>query len=96
MSSFNSNETGLHETTQSDLNGLFSKLMDKIEQPIWRAIYIYYKFSKAKMKINNNKSDKFLIKEDVKQGGILSPYLFNFFMNDLLYIYFCFNILQMT
>ncbi len=54
-------------------NGLFSKLMDKIEQPICRAIYIYYKFSKAKIKINNNKSDKFLIKEGVKQGGILSP-----------------------
>jgi hypothetical protein len=28
--------------------------------------------------------NKFLIKEGVKQGGILSPDLFNFFMNDLL------------
>jgi hypothetical protein len=65
-------------------NGLFSKLIGKVEQPKWRAIYIYYKYSKAKIKMNNNKSDKFLIKEGVKQGGILSPYLFNFFMNDLL------------
>ena len=34
--------------------------------------------------MNNNKSEEFMIKECLKQGGILSPYLFNFFMNELL------------
>jgi hypothetical protein len=65
-------------------NGLFCKLIDKIEKPMWRAIYMYYKCSKAKVKINDIKSEEFTIKEGVKQGGILSPYLFNFFMNELL------------
>ena len=34
--------------------------------------------------MNNEVSNDFQIKKGVKQGGILSPYLFNFFMNDLL------------
>ena len=65
-------------------NGLFSKLIDKVEKPMWRAIYNYYKYSKAKVKLDNQLSEEFDIKEGVKQGGILSPYLFNFFMNELL------------
>ena len=36
------------------------------------------------VKINNQRSDEFILKEGVKQGGILSPYLFNYFMNELL------------
>jgi hypothetical protein len=65
-------------------DGLFSKLIDKIDQPIWRALVNYYKVSKGKVKINNETSNVFEIKEGVKQGGILSPYLFNYFMNELL------------
>ena len=45
---------------------------------------MYYKCSKAKVKINNNKSEEFIIQEGVEQGGILLPYLFNLFMNELL------------
>ncbi|CAF1081344.1 unnamed protein product [Brachionus calyciflorus] len=33
---------------------------------------------------NNEKSNEFLINEGVKQGGILSPYSFNFYVNDLI------------
>ena len=65
-------------------NGLFYKLIGKIDQSMWRAIYNYYKFSIVKVKIDGNTSKEFVIKEGVKQGGILSPYLFNFFMNELL------------
>jgi len=36
-------------------NGLFCKLIDKIEKPMWRAIYMNFKCSKAKVKINNIK-----------------------------------------
>jgi hypothetical protein len=38
----------------------------------------------AKSKCDNGISKIFQIKEGVKQGGILSPYLFNYFMNELL------------
>ena len=65
-------------------DGLFKKLMNNIEQPIWRALYNYYSSSKGRVKINNELSEEFTIKEGVKQGGILSPYLFNYFMNELL------------
>ena len=58
--------------------------MDNIDQSMWRAIVNYHKFSKAMVKINNQMSDEFILKEGVKQGGILSPYLFNYFMNKLL------------
>ena len=57
-------------------DGLFSKLKDKIEKSIWRALVNYYSVSKGKVKINNEFSNEFVIKEGVKQGGILSPYLF--------------------
>ncbi len=36
------------------------------------------------MECDNGISKMFQIKEGVKQGGILSPYLFNYFMNELL------------
>jgi hypothetical protein len=51
-------------------------------KPIYRAIYNYYKFSKTKVKINNYKSEEFII--TVKQMDIIPPYLFHFFMNELL------------
>ena len=65
-------------------DGLFFKLIDKIEQPYWRALYNYYKKSKGRVKIDGDFSNEFEIKEGAKQGGILSPYLFNYFINDLL------------
>ena len=65
-------------------DGLFYKLKDKIEISLWRALYNYYKTSKGKVKLDNEISNEFKIQEGVKQGGILSPYLFNYFMNELL------------
>ncbi|CAF0727404.1 unnamed protein product [Brachionus calyciflorus] len=37
-----------------------------------------------RIKINGQTSDNVFISEGVKQGGILAPYLFNFFINDLI------------
>ena len=51
---------------------------------MWRAIYNYYKTSKGRVKIDGELSNEFEITEGVKQGGILSLYLFNYFINDLL------------
>jgi hypothetical protein len=58
-------------------------LLIKMNNQYGELFIIIYKLSKAKIKINKN-SEEFVIKVGVKQGGILSPYLFNFFMNDLL------------
>ena len=65
-------------------DGLFIKLKVKVDQPIWRALYNFYKISNGKIKLNNEISGEFEIKEGVKQGEILSAYLFNFFMNIML------------
>ena len=36
------------------------------------------------MKIQNERSDEYRTNEGVKQGGVLSPHLFNFFINELI------------
>jgi hypothetical protein len=66
------------------IDGLFYKLIDKIDNIYWRAIVNYYANSSGKVKINGELSTDFKISDGVKQGGILSPFLFNFYINDLL------------
>jgi hypothetical protein len=65
-------------------DGLFYKLKEKIDISLWRAIYNYYKTSKGMVKMYDKILNEFRMQEGVKQGRILSPCLFNFFMNDLL------------
>ena len=65
-------------------DGLFYKLMHKIDVFMWRLLYIYYKQSYVIVNIDGVRSEKIKTSEGVKQGGVLSPHLFNFFMNDLL------------
>jgi hypothetical protein len=65
-------------------DGLFHKLNGKIDDCYWRALVVYYRGSIGIIKANNSTSKEFEIKEGVKQGGILSPFLFNYFINDLL------------
>ena len=65
--------------------GLFFKLKDVMPKIFWRALFNYYKASSIVVKYDNIKSNPFKITDGVKQGGILSPYLFNFYVNDLLY-----------
>jgi hypothetical protein len=62
-------------------DGMFYKLIDKTSETVWRALYRYYEDTN---KINNVKSDEFDIEQGVKQGGVLSPDLFNFYINDLI------------
>lgn len=61
--------------------GIYYKLMDKIDKRYWRAIIKYYESSEGIAKYNHEFSDKFILTQGVKQGGILSPYLFNYFMD---------------
>ncbi|CAF0857609.1 unnamed protein product [Brachionus calyciflorus] len=65
-------------------DGLFYKLIGKIPKELWRILYLYYKNSKIKVKLNGIVSESVSTYEGVKQGGVLSPYLFNFFINNLI------------
>ncbi|CAF0764871.1 unnamed protein product [Brachionus calyciflorus] len=64
--------------------GLFYKLYPKIDEWIWRAIVSYYAESKIIVRIKDKKSKAYKTSQGVKQGGILSGFLFNFFINDLI------------
>ncbi len=64
-------------------SGLFYKLIGKMDQGIWKLLFSYYSESYVIVCSEGKKSEKFKT-TGVKQGGILSPFLFNFFINDLL------------
>ena len=65
-------------------DGLFLKLIDKMESSIWRILYKYYTNSHIIVSVDGLRSNSFATMEGCKQGGILSPFLFNFFIDDLL------------
>ena len=64
--------------------GLFQKVIHKIDNFIWRAIVSYYDKSKIVVKRENQKSKIYKTTEGVKQGGILSGFLLNFYMNGMI------------
>jgi hypothetical protein len=65
-------------------DGLFYKLIPRTDASVWRPLYQYYGESSAIMNVEGYRSTPFKINEGVKQGGILSSFLFNFFLDDLL------------
>ena len=58
------------------------KLIGHISSHIWRILYCYYKYSYIIVNVEGFVTEPFLTSEGVKQGGILSPFLFNFFLDD--------------
>ena len=64
--------------------GMFYKLKNRMHPGLWRVLYTYYTKSMIIVKYNGQRSELIRTTEGVKQGGILSPFLFNFFINDLL------------
>jgi hypothetical protein len=64
--------------------GLFHKIKPFMDPGLWRLLYNYYSKSNIIVKYNNEKSEMIKTSEGVKQGGILSPFLFNYFIDDLL------------
>ena len=60
------------------------KLIGHIPLALWRSLLLYYKSSRAAVRLGWKTSEIFVVEEGVKQGGILSPFLFNFFINDLI------------
>ncbi len=73
-------------------DGLFEKLKPVTEPCTWRLLHRYYEESFAVVGLEGFRSDKFKINEGVKQGGILSSLLFNFFMDGLLSSLLEFNV----
>ncbi|CAF1095476.1 unnamed protein product [Brachionus calyciflorus] len=65
-------------------DGLFFKLIVKIPKDLWRILFLYCKNSKIKIKFIGKISESASTYEGVKQGGVLSPYLFNFFIDNLI------------
>ena len=58
-------------------DGMIYKLINKLEKREWLVLKKYYKISEAKIVCNGVFSKQFKIATGVKQGGILSPFLFN-------------------
>ena len=65
--------------------GLFHKLKDKMDENLWLILISYYEKSDGILKINNKMVNRIInINSGVKQGGVLSPLLFNYFINELI------------
>ena len=63
---------------------LFKKLIDRGMPPIFvRILMKWYTTQKACVRWGSALSDSFFITNGVRQGGILSPLLFNVYMDDL-------------
>ena len=64
--------------------GLFYKLINTISDVQWLFLYNWYNNSYVQVRWDNKLSNKFKITKGMKQGSILSPQMFNKFINDLL------------
>ncbi|CAF0953632.1 unnamed protein product, partial [Brachionus calyciflorus] len=65
-------------------DGLFLKLIEKLTPRFWLILKLYYDSSNGCVSLNSVVSKIFKIYCGVKQGGVLSAFLFNIFKNDLI------------
>ena len=64
--------------------GLFVKMIDKIDKAEWRILKSYYDKSSCYIELNGIVSKEFKTKVGVKQGGPLSPKLYNVYIKDVI------------
>ena len=64
-------------------DGLFYKLIKKLEKREWLVLNRYYNDSEAIIIFYSQLSDQLKIVTGVKQVGILSPFLFNTIIDEL-------------
>ena len=63
---------------------MFKKMLDaKVPGVVVRLLIFIYRTQKAEVHWKDSYSDQFLVRNGVRQGAILSPILFCFYMNDL-------------
>ena len=64
--------------------GLFYKLMSRMSIIYWRLLFNWYKSMRATIRLNNEFSQFLNITKGTRQGSVLSPHLFNVFIDDLM------------
>ena len=64
--------------------GLFYKFLDILPRSYWLFLYKWYKFMECIVRWDGSSSQPFKVYRGTKQVSILSPSLFNVFINDLL------------
>ncbi len=64
-------------------NGLFYKLKNKLDKRDWLILKKYYDGSTAEIICNGEVSNAFKVVTGVKQGGVLSSFLFNVYIDEL-------------
>ena len=61
--------------------GLFCKLMSRMSIIYWRLLFNWYKSMRATIRLNNKFSQFLNITKGTRQGSVLSPHLFNVFID---------------
>ncbi len=64
--------------------GIFYKLIERLNSQDWVILKQYYDKARACVENNEEKTQLFKVINCVKQGGIISPFLFNIYIDELI------------